>query len=242
MADSKAITRAPAVEYHQQIWGELIYGTKDQIQALGLGVGLSFPGEFGGPRKTLKVTDPRGFLARIEISSWHGEGTFLAKIPLFEEYPRPEPMAQPYVPGVTKREGSWFDEYCGTAEALAASGLVQLNQFPGQTGMRKTRVRILPDGSELGGPSTANCAETKNPGAKIIERAAVGIFRVRVRVAKEQEQQRDERRRIAELEWELRIQALPRPAPLSENRAGIPVRRTHLKLVWSAPECGVSHD
>lgn len=228
MADSKPITLPPALEYHQPIWGDLIYGTKNQIQALGIGVGLLFPGEIGGARRTLKVPDPRGFAAHIQSASWRSEGLFSVSIKLFENYPRPEPMAQPYVPGVTKCEYSYFDEYRGTAEALAALGVIQLNQLPGQPGMRKVRVRILPDGSVLGGPPTANCAETDKPGAKEIERAGAGMFRVRVRVSKEQEQQRDERAKIAEREWEQRILALPRPAPLSKERAVILARRAHL--------------
>src|ERR1035437_8079124 len=106
MADSKPITPTPELEYHQQIWGDYIYGTKNQLQALGIGIGLSFPGEIGGPRRILKALDPRGFLAHIDNASWHGDGIFCASIPLFEEYPRPEPMVQPYMPGVTKRERS----------------------------------------------------------------------------------------------------------------------------------------
>jgi hypothetical protein len=166
----------------------------------------------------LKVSDPRGFLACIEDHSRHGEGIFDVFIPLFEQCPRPEQKAQPYVPGISKLEGVWFDEYRGTAKALAALGLVQLNQLPGQPGMRKVRVRILSDGSVLFCPPNTNCNETKEPGAKEIERAGAGMFRVRVHVSAELEQQRRERAYVAEREWEQRIQALPRPAPLNEGK------------------------
>ena len=217
MADSKPTIRTPVFEYRQLIWGDLIYGTKDQIQALGIGEGLSFPGEIGGPRNTLKVPDPRGFPVWIKDASYHGEGAFVASIRLFEECPRPEPIAQPYAPGVTKCEFSYFDEYRGTAEALAACGMVRLNQLPGQPGMRKVSVRILPDGSVHGGPPTAYCAEAKAPGAKLIQRAGVDMFRVEVRITPEQCQQRQEHQEIATREWEERIRALPRPAPLTEE-------------------------
>ena len=242
MADPKPITPTPALEYTQQFWGDSIYGTKEQIQALGVGVGLSFPGEIGCPRRRkMKVPDPRGFLAEIERADYRGEGLFYVAIPLFENHPRPELMAQqPYAPGVTKSEQVSSDEYCGTAEALVALGLVQIDQLPGQPGMRKVRVRILPDGSVLGGPPTANCAETRKLGAKEIERAGAGLFRVGVHVSAEEEQQRYARYMAARHEWEQRLQSLPRPAPLNEGRAGILARRTHLRLVWSTPECGVT--
>lgn len=235
MADSKPITLTAPLEYQQCIWGDLIYGTKTQIQSLGIGADLSFPGELGGPRRTLKVPDPRGFPATITSDRWLGDGRFSVSIPLFEEHPRPEPIARPYVPGVTKRECSWFDEYVGSAVALAALGLVQLNQLPCQPGMRKIRATILPDGSVFGGPPTASCAEAKKPGAKKIERVRANIFCVRVRVTAEERQQRGERAEIAEREWQWRIQKLPRPAPLNEERAAILAQRTHLRLVWSVP-------
>lgn len=237
MADSKPVTPIPELEYHQPIWGDLVCGTKDQIQALGIGIGLSFPGEVGcSRRRTLTVRDPRGFKAHIENGTWRGEGIFCVSVPLFEDHPRLRQKAQPYVPGVTKYEGTSYDEYCGSGEALAALGLVRLNQLPGQPGMRKMHVRILPDGSVLGGPPTANCAETRKPGAKKIERDGADTFRVRVNMSAEEEQQRWEREKIAEQEWERQIRALPRPAPLNQGRAAILARRAHLKLVWSGPE------
>lgn len=232
MTDSKPITPAPAVEYRQCIWGDLIYGAKEQLQALGLGVGLPFPLE--GSRCTLKVSDPRGFTAHIESASWRSEGLFSVSIPLFEDCPRPEPVPQSYAPGVTKCENSRSDEYRGTAAALAAAGLIELDQVPGQPGMRKVTVRILADGSVLGGVPTANHSNIREPGAKEIERAGAGRFRVRVWLTEEEEQQRDEREKITVGKWEQQILARARPAPLNEGRAVILARRSHLKLVWSA--------
>lgn len=235
MADSKPITLTAPLEYKQLIWGDLIYGTKTQIQSLGIGADHLFPGELGGPRRTLNVPDPRGFLATINSASWSGDGRFSVSIPLFEEHPRPAPIARPYVPGVTKCECLWRDEYVGSAVALAALGLVQPNQLPGQPGMRKIRVTILPDGSVFGGPPTASCAEANKPGARKIERVRANIFCVSVRVTAEERQRRGEREEIAEREWQWRLQKLPRPAPLNEERAAILAQRTHLRLVWSAP-------
>lgn len=39
------------LEYNLQPWGYIIYGTKEQLQSIGLGVGIPFPGEADEPRK-----------------------------------------------------------------------------------------------------------------------------------------------------------------------------------------------
>lgn len=60
-------TTLPQLEYHELPWGDLIYGTKHQLQALGLGVDRYFPGEPGGPVRQMTVVDPRGFRTTIAL-------------------------------------------------------------------------------------------------------------------------------------------------------------------------------
>jgi hypothetical protein len=60
------------LEYFDCFWGEYIRGTKEQLQSLGIGIGNAFPGEPGGPKRCLRVLDPRGFVTRIE--KWYNNG------------------------------------------------------------------------------------------------------------------------------------------------------------------------
>lgn len=71
-----------------------------------------------------------------------------------------------FSPGVRKNEIWWGDRYEGTAVALSNAGLIRPDQLPGQPGMRKTTVTILPDGTLPKGPKTVS----KEPGAKQIMR------------------------------------------------------------------------
>lgn len=200
-------------KYSQLLWGDLIYGTKNQLQSIGIAIGMPFPGEPCGAKRTLNVVDPRGFRTRIEKAYHKQETIFSASIP-FPGRKRDVEQWENFTAGVRKSSvNSWFDEYIGTADALVAAGLVRDNQLPGMPGMRKVRVTILPDGSVQMG-ATSNCSEARNPGAKLIEVAAKNTYRVRVHIQKDEEQRRNEEWKRAELEWEVRMRALPRPAPL----------------------------
>lgn len=201
-------------EYHQQLWGDLIYGTKEQIQRIGLAVGMAFPGEPVGPKKRLKTTEHRGFPVRIEDGSHNGgDGIYSASI----SFPgRDQPHMEhwiDYAPGVKKNIGYWCDEYVGTSIALNNAGLVRFDQLPGRPGRRKTRVTIFPDGTIPAGAS-GSCSEAQKPGAKQIERASKNTFKVMVRVDLEEAQRRDTEYQRKEREWEERMRELPRPAPL----------------------------
>ena len=55
--------------YEQLPWGDLIYGTKPQIQNIGIAVEMAFPGEPGGPKRLLRVLDPRGSVVLIHAIS-----------------------------------------------------------------------------------------------------------------------------------------------------------------------------
>lgn len=207
--------RPPSVlEYNQQLWGDLIYGTKEQLQGIGIAAGMAFPGEPNGPKRSLRVTDPRGLTAKVEASGHMGEGIFSASIP-FPGRDRPEyGRVTDFAPGVSKRESPWGDAFTGTAESLSAAGLVRRDQLPGQPGMRKVTVTILPDGSLPKGGPTANCPEAREPGAVSIHKKSKTTFEVHViSPHSEQERRRDEHSR-AEREWEKLMMSLPRPAPL----------------------------
>lgn len=205
------------LEYRQLLWGDLIYGTKDQLQNIGLAEGLLFPGEMGGPKRTLNVTDPRGFITKIEKSIWKGADIYSASISFPGRDQSEGKLLQSFAEGVTKNEECcWYDEYIGTAVALSAAGLIRVDQLPGMPGMRKVRVTILSDGTLPLGAKTSNCPRAREPGAKWIEKASKTTYRVFVIIPKDEEELRMEKRKHEKAEWESRLSALPRPAPLIE--------------------------
>lgn len=203
-------------KYSQRPWGDLIYGSKEQLQSIGIAVGMPFPGEPFGKKRTLNVLDPRGFRTRIEKAFLDSEVVVYSASIRFPGQERKSDVGQweDFPCGVRKcSTHSLFDEYIGTAEAIIAAGLVRADQLPGKPGMRKMRVTILPDGSVQMG-ATSNCSETRNPGAKLIEASPQGTFRVIVRIQNDEANRRSEESNRANLEWEARMRALPRPAPL----------------------------
>lgn len=213
-AGNNGTARAACVRYTECDWGDLIEGTKEQLQALGLGIGLAFPGEVGGPRIELKVRDPRGYPVRVS-NRYHNDERYTAYL-TFPHWPA-RPSAEQWTAtanGVKKREYTWFDEYVGGAQALADAGLVHVDQLPGKPGMRKVRVTILPDGTLPAGAHTANHRAGRLPGARWIERASASSYRVNVVVTEEERQRRRAAEEIAESAWLRRVRALPRPARL----------------------------
>lgn len=216
MAEANRTSNAhdmPVREYNQLPWGDLIYGTKEQLQSIGIAVGMAFPGEPGGPKRSLRVTDPRGLTAKVEASGYKGEGIFSVSIP-FPGRDIPASASSIFAPGVKKEELTWGDSYTGTALALAAAGLVRYERLPGQPGMRKTIVTILPDGSLPTGAPTANCREAREPGSIHITRKSKTTYRVDVMLPDHEKERRREEQSRAEREWETRMKSLPRPAPL----------------------------
>lgn len=208
--------------YIPTLWGELIYGSKTELQALGLAVGMAFPGEAGGPRRFLSVRDPRGYETTIAICRHRSGAAFNASI----EFPGRSPTdywrkpEEFYAPGVSKRQCVGADEYRGTAGDLAAAGLLRLEHLPGQAGMRKVRVTIHADGTVAGGVATAFNSRAVEPGARRIERATGGRFLVSVVIPHAESEIRLASELAAMREWERRMAALPRPAAL------LPVRRS----------------
>ena len=231
---------AAGVRYTERDDGDLITGTKEQIQALGLGIGVAFPGELGGPRLELKVLDARGYPVNI-WSTGDNDDSYTAYV-TFPHWPaRPEPIAEQWalaVQGLKKSGFTWFDEYIGSADDLAAAGLVRIDQLPGKPGMRKKRVTIFPDGTLPSGALTANHREARLPGTRWIERVSVASYRVCIVVSQDERTRRDEAWNMAQAEWLRKVRALPRPARLTASTCDATTtdsRRAHLRLVWSRP-------
>lgn len=202
---------AQVFEYKQHPWGDLIYGTKEQLQNIGIAAGMAFPGEPNGPKRCLRVTDPRGLMTKVEAAEYRRKGLFSASISFPGREPPTHKFPSDFASGVKKEEWLGCDVFIGTAESLTAAGLVKYEQLPGQPGMRKVHVTILADGSLPKGAPTAVCRER---GAKRIRRKSKTIYKVSVVVPPEEQERRETEQLRAYQEWEGKMMALPRPAPL----------------------------
>lgn len=218
------------LEYNLLPRGELFYGTKEQLQSIGLGAGIPFPGEAGEPRKKIKVTDPRGFTALIDYPGYKGDGIFCASIS-FPGRERPkEDEWKPFYFGVKKSESVWCDKFTGTADALSAAGLVQMSQLPGQPGMRKFAVTIHPDGTV----ATGN--KTRREGDKSITKSGKSRYTVMVIVSDDEGERRLCAYQKEHDEWEERMAALPRPKPLHVSGKNIQPPKQKDRKHYSSPE------
>jgi len=217
------------VEYYEYDWGDYIVGSKEQLQALGIGFGCTYPGESGAPKRALRTQDLRGFEVTVRRIS---DRRYAARLsfPGWPEPPRVERVTEEVFPGVNKVEYIWHDGFTGQGEALVAAGLVHAAQLPGQPGMGKTSVRFLPDGTVFSGPPTANLRNC----TKRIQRVSRATYEVQIDVTQEEADRRWARNEIAEHEWRQKVRAIPRPRRLQLGGAKAPARG-HLRLVWSAP-------
>lgn len=220
-------------QYTHTPWGEFILGTKRELRGLGIAVGMAFPGELGGPARRMTVRDPRGFKTVLERFD---SERYSACISLPGREREPEQLTD-FAPGVQLSSCGWCDFFVGTAEDLAMAGLARLDQFPGQPGARKVTVTIFADGTVPSGPPTAYLKRADEVGAKRITRASKNTFCICVRVDEATGASRWAKERQADNEYEARMRALPRPAPLTSAKP-MPARLVtgHLSLVWSAPK------
>lgn len=209
------------LSYAEYCWGEGIHSSKEDLQALGLGVGLAFPGEAGGRKKEMTIRDPRGFKCRIKQN---GDGTYWATI-TFPEREMPEALGgwKRFADGVQRKAAVWVDHFVGTSEALVAAGLVPAGCFPGMPGMRKTSVRILPDGSLLNTAPTTMHPDSSKAGAKVITQLSPNKYQVSLYVDDELGNLRNEADNKARHDWQVAMDNLPRP----ERLDGKPSQRQH---------------
>lgn len=229
------------LEYHFLLWGDLIYGSKAELQALGIAGGMRFPGEPGGPKRRMSCRDPRGFPCRVDLHS-ADKGIYSCSIPFPDREGHPPPLpAIEVAPGVVRHtDCHWFDEFVGTAAALVAAGLLAPDQFPGMPGMRKTIVTILPDGSVFAGAPTANKpAATRAAGAKMVRKGPGRKYRVWVVLSEAEESARLQAAQARRADHDAKLYAMPRPRPLvlvvPSRQAAALERRRQLRLAWSRP-------
>lgn len=204
---------AKPIEYGIYAWGEVIEGSKADLQALGLGRGMAFPGEPFGPARTLRLRDPRGLLATIQGCGKSGD-LFAARIP-YEGLPKDDTTERSDAGfGVVyeKRPGS--DCYTGPADGLVRLGLVLAEQLPGAPGMRKQYVTIYPDGRVANGPRGSSNVGGRAPGAKWIARLNKSAYQVSIFVDEAESTRRHRASWQARRDWEARASRVPKPARL----------------------------
>jgi len=203
-------TKSLCHEYHQFEAHDTIVGTKDQLQALGLGVGLEYP---VNEKQKLRTTDPRGHGVLIKKRS---QGLFYAYVN-FQNWPAPPDKAnkltprEPFAAGVLiDRSHCWCDKFTGTAEDLISAGLIREDQLPA-----KFRVTIPTDG----GPNWqgSKCRSDK-PGSLVISRASPTSKRytVSITVSDDESARRRAASDAAEEAWKKAVRALPRPERLTD--------------------------
>ena len=160
-------------------------GTKGQLQAVGIGVGLQFPGEPGASEK-LHCKCPLGFDVRIYLPTYHrakcAAGIYMAQSCYISDSEEPKHYVA-HAPGVLLEvwADAWTDRdfYVGTAEALVAANLVpSVSLFPGKPGMNKCQASYRKDWT----PSTTSYGQ--GWAATIRKRGSKGQFIAEVPVSK----------------------------------------------------------
>jgi hypothetical protein len=217
-----SISNDGPLRYEEYWWGECISGKKEQLQAMGIAAGLAFPGEAGGPKRTLSTVDPRGFPTKVQKAD---AGRFTADIN-FQGGNRPKAIATAYAQGVVKTGCIWSDNYTGTAVALVAAGLARIEHLPGQPGcLRKCVSTVFADGTVPSGAKTANHANSRLPGAKYITRISRLKYQVNVQISREEGECRRDAQILMDAAFRSKLNALPRPPRLAAP-AGLCVDRS----------------
>lgn len=222
--------RAHPFEYRQFLWGEVIYGTKPELQALGVAPDLAFPGEPGGPKRKLRTIDPRGL--PCEITRYFKSEVFTASVS-YPDRPSFDTGLPSAYPGVTVSHFFYADMFNGRIEAILAAGLVRADQLPGALGPGKSSIYVLADGTVVSGKNEWE----PSAGAKHIVMAGKSRLHVYVSVSPGEHGARLERLAIERHNFEQRMWALPRPRPLvfPERDQAARQRRAQMRLVWSRP-------
>jgi len=136
------------IHSHVEIWE----GTKAQLQAAGLGVGLAFPGE-PGARKKLECKCPLGFDFLIRLPDYdraRREARIYTAYSWFDPRGEQPDEFEAHAPGVLRKlwtpenYGTGSDTYEGTGDALVAAGLVpDARYFPGRPGVTKLQASYV---------------------------------------------------------------------------------------------------
>ncbi|MES2939213.1 MAG: hypothetical protein V4864_16120 [Pseudomonadota bacterium] len=253
-SDPHGITRHADYE-----WWE---GTKEQLQSEGIGCGMAFPGEPGGPSE-LYCKCPLGFDVRVYLpGSSYAPGKVAARIYTAQSWyvPREAPPKQyvQHAPGVLLEvwtPAGWKsrDFYYGSADALTAAGLVPSQAyFPGQPGMNRQQA------SYRKGWAPANCSPHNDFGATIRMRGKAGHYclelpvtdaeeKRREQISRQQEEERTERAKVLAVERkQLRDGMQPEMAEAEFRASRIRLAEMSVKLVWSTvfarSEGGLSFD
>lgn len=231
-------------EYCEFAWGDVINGSKEALQRMGIGVGIGFPGDPGSNKRKVSTTDPRGFPCVITVSYGWEKFPFCVHIKHpGRDYHNPAAEWKEAFPGVQRQEFGFVNCYKGTADALVAAGLVPAGRFPGMPGMRSVRVTILADGSLPGGHRNASCSGTgqDKEGAMTIEKSGKSTYVVRVYVSRELGKKRSDAMWEHSSAWEDRMAAIPRAPRLdhairNEINEQARHKRAALRVVWSRPK------
>lgn len=196
------------LEYVHRPWGELIYGTQQQLKALGLGIGMSFP---IADKKNILCEDFRGFRTKICLSEFMGKGVYCASISFPGREKTHEYFWEPFAQGVELQRGGYLDEYKGDAISLIAAGLVDSDCFPGEPGMGKIQVTLDAEGNIC----RFNGRKLKDAIGRItIKKISRKSFIVSVVIPESISKIRRSEYMRKDEEWESRMRLLPRPRSL----------------------------
>lgn len=179
-------------------WGETFTGTSAQLRSVGIAVDVAFPGEPGGPKRSMTATHDNGL--RVEIkraAAWQGPNLFEVRMPYRDarqiEAARRRARTSTFAPGVKLYRDAWrSDIYTGKASALVAAGLVRVEDLPGQTGRPAKSVTYLACGKQavVGGQHNAGDV----PGYRSIRLTGRDHYRIEVRVSEDECQARERER------------------------------------------------
>ncbi len=231
---------------------EIWEGTKAQLQAVGIGVGLNFPGE-AGRRGDLYCKCPLGFDVRVYSPSYDyaklAAGIFVAQSRYLHDRGR-ERSYVAHAEGVQREVwtpeswgiGSYY--YRGSMLALLAAGLVpRAELFPGLNGNTSAQFTFQKDWSRR------STSPRQDWGATIRRLGKKGLYELEVPVPAEEKERRrllvdareqGEKIRNAVLASErraLREQSNVAQVRTTPNWSAAPRRAGHLRLVYSSTEC-----
>lgn len=177
-------------------------GTKAQLQAEGIGVGLNFPGEPGAPEE-LQCKCPLGFDVRVFLPTYPrakaAAGIYMAQSFYVPRVKHPKQYVT-HARGVLREVWSpdgWLssDFYTGSAEALVDAGLVpDASYFPGKPSRNKVQCAYRKDWT----PATT--ANGQDWGATLHKRGKHGQFAVELPVTSQEEERRRAARKALEEE------------------------------------------